>query len=64
MDGFFGGGGGDVALGSKTTIVVEECTVTLLMNANLEWDLKNERGGMFDLHASNQQEFILLDKKL
>ena len=55
MDGFFGGGGRGMALVSKTTIVVEGCTVTLLMNANLEWDLKKERGGMFNLHASNQR---------
>jgi hypothetical protein len=55
MDGFFGGGGRGMALVSKTTIVVEECTVTLLMNANLKWDLKKERRGMFNLHASNQR---------
>jgi hypothetical protein len=64
MDGFFGDGVRGMALGSKMNIVVvEDCTVTLLLNANLEWDLKKKRGVKFDLHSSNQKEFILWEKK-
>jgi hypothetical protein len=57
MDGYFGDEVRGMALGSKMNIVVvEDCTLALLLNANLEWDLKKERGVKFE-------EFILWEKK-
>ncbi len=57
MDGFFGGGGRGMALGSKMTIVVEECTLTRT-NANLEWRLEKERGEMFMLFQTKEMNSI------
>ncbi len=58
MDGFFGGGGRGMALGSRMTIVVEECTFLTRTNANLEWRLKKERGEMFMLFQTKGMNSI------
>jgi hypothetical protein len=52
MDGFFGGGKG-MTLGSKMTIVVEGCTVTLTNSISR---MEIEKGARRDVHASNKKE--------